>query len=205
LACKSEGAGFRLQPDDRAVILDLPLTVHRAWTARISQISRKSASQLSICFQTRINTRPMIRICPFSTIRSNPVSTGSRNKPKVHSCMASSRPSRTRKIANMSYQYRVGKPIALTGFGLVTQNNAPDFVPFNSTQVSNSTNISPTGPNTSSTTRVTDDQRNSAYQQWLQGRLSYPWPLGDLILTMRYFSWYYERHQRHAAIPMGPK
>lgn len=27
----------------------------------------------------------------------------------------------------------VGKPAALTGFGLVTQSNAPAFVPFNST------------------------------------------------------------------------
>ena len=32
------------------------------------------------------------------------------------------------------YLPRFNKPVALTGFGLVTQNNAPDFVPFNSTQ-----------------------------------------------------------------------
>ena len=32
------------------------------------------------------------------------------------------------------YLLRFNKPVALTGFGLVTQNNAPNFVPFNSTQ-----------------------------------------------------------------------
>lgn len=32
------------------------------------------------------------------------------------------------------YLPRFNKPVALTGFGLVTQNNAPNFVPFNSTQ-----------------------------------------------------------------------
>lgn len=29
--------------------------------------------------------------------------------------------------------YSVGKPTIMTGFGLVTQGNAPDFVPFNMT------------------------------------------------------------------------
>jgi mannan endo-1,4-beta-mannosidase len=67
------------------------------------------------------------------------------------------------------------KPTALTGFGLVTQNNAPDFVPFNGTQA-------PFGPDsppsTTVTTRraiqsfgVTDAQRDDAYGQWLRAGL----------------------------------
>lgn len=36
-------------------------------------------------------------------------------------------------IAMSNVYSSVGKPAALTGFGLVTQSNAPAFVPFNST------------------------------------------------------------------------
>lgn len=59
----------------------------------------------------------------------------------------------------------------MTGFGLVTQNNAPSFIPFNSTMVSNATSTSQGGPdNQNSTVGVTDKQRDDAYDQWLQGR-----------------------------------
>jgi mannan endo-1,4-beta-mannosidase len=67
------------------------------------------------------------------------------------------------------------KPVALTGFGLVTQNNAPNFVPFNGTQAP----FGPDPPPTSTAaTRaatqsfgVTDSQRDDAYAQWLQAGL----------------------------------
>ncbi|CAK5273407.1 unnamed protein product [Mycena citricolor] len=62
------------------------------------------------------------------------------------------------------------KPIIMSGFGLVTQESAPSFVPFNSTvapfandQIGNVTlnpGVAPYG--------VTDPQRNDAYMQWLQ-------------------------------------
>lgn len=79
---------------------------------------------------------------------------------------------------------QVGKPSLLSGFGLVTQNNAQDFVPFNST-------ISPDTASTSApdgTTGVTDDQRNDAYGQWLQaglkggisGMMQYQWGQSNL-------------------------
>jgi hypothetical protein len=42
------------------------------------------------------------------------------------------------------YLPRFNKPVALTGFGLVTQNNANDFVPFNSTQPPDA--MAPFGP-----------------------------------------------------------
>lgn len=80
-----------------------------------------------------------------------------------------------------------GKPISLSAFGLVTQENAPQFVPFNSTVApfSNATgsgqNIQPYG--------VTDQQRDDAYAQWiqagieagLQGIIQYQW--GQVNLT----------------------
>jgi len=79
------------------------------------------------------------------------------------------------------------KPISLTGFGLVTQENAPFFVPFNSTiapfasDTTNSSNITqPFG--------VTDQQQDEAYQQWLnagivaglQGIIQYQWSQSNL-------------------------
>ncbi|KAF8163296.1 glycoside hydrolase family 5 protein [Crassisporium funariophilum] len=82
-----------------------------------------------------------------------------------------------------------GKPVTLNGFGLVTQANAPFFVPFNKTQA-------PFGPDATNTTTtptqqpfgVTDAQRDDAYTQWLkaglaagvQGMLQYQWSQGNL-------------------------
>jgi len=82
-----------------------------------------------------------------------------------------------------------GKPSLLTGFGLVTQGNAPDFVPFNSTMVANTTSISSSAPNNpTAMTGISDDQRDSGYQQWLQGGITdgingmmqYQWGQGNL-------------------------
>jgi mannan endo-1,4-beta-mannosidase len=82
-----------------------------------------------------------------------------------------------------------GKPALLTGFGLVTQGNAPDFVPFNSTMVANTTSISSSAPNNpTASTGISDDQRDSGYQQWLQagitdgisGMMQYQWGQGNL-------------------------
>jgi mannan endo-1,4-beta-mannosidase len=63
-----------------------------------------------------------------------------------------------------------GKPVSLTGFGLVTQSNAPSYVPFNST-------VAPFAPDNSAAGTsqqpfgVTDQQRDDAYSQWLQAGL----------------------------------
>jgi len=79
------------------------------------------------------------------------------------------------------------KPISLTGFGLVTQNNAPSYVPFNTT-------VAPFGPdqvpasNTTQTFGITDQERDEAYLQWiqagilggLQGIIQYQWSQGNL-------------------------
>jgi len=74
-----------------------------------------------------------------------------------------------------------GKPVVLTGFGLVTQNNAPDFVPFNATLApfNNTQPFSADPPATSTAAAptatqsfgVTDAQRDDAYAQWLQAGL----------------------------------
>ncbi|KAJ7285843.1 glycoside hydrolase family 5 protein [Mycena rebaudengoi] len=78
-----------------------------------------------------------------------------------------------------------GKPITLTGFGLVTQTSSPFFVPFNST-------IAPFANdqllNISDPFGVTNEQRNDAYAQWLQqgilsglaGMIQYQWGQGNL-------------------------
>ncbi|KAH0583879.1 Mannan endo-1,4-beta-mannosidase F [Termitomyces sp. J132] len=79
------------------------------------------------------------------------------------------------------------KPVSLTGFGLVTQNNTPFFVPFNSTEAPFGPD-SPTPMNITQPFGVTDDQRDDAYKQWvqaavlngLQGILQYQWSQGNL-------------------------
>ncbi|THU89503.1 glycoside hydrolase family 5 protein [Dendrothele bispora CBS 962.96] len=84
---------------------------------------------------------------------------------------------------------RVGKPVALTGFGLVTNDNKPFFVPFNSSVASfpNATSTSQgfgaAPQNTSQAIGVTNDQQVDAYSQWvntglvsgLQGIMQYQW------------------------------
>lgn len=62
----------------------------------------------------------------------------------------------------------MGKPSALTGFGLVTQENSPFFTPFN-------TSVAPFGsdsgqPITQQPFGVTDEQRDDAYQQWISSK-----------------------------------
>ncbi|KAF8212244.1 glycoside hydrolase family 5 protein [Mycena galopus ATCC 62051] len=83
-----------------------------------------------------------------------------------------------------------GKPVTLTGFGLVTQDNAPSFVPFNTTvapfandQIGNLTLNATQTPY-----GVTDQQQDDAYAQWLQqgiasgltGMIQYQWGQGNL-------------------------
>jgi len=73
----------------------------------------------------------------------------------------------------------VGKPAALTGFGLVTQSNAPAFVPFNSTTAP----FASDNPNSSTTYGVTTQQQADTYTTWLNtgiaaglnGIIQYQW------------------------------
>jgi len=64
----------------------------------------------------------------------------------------------------------------LTGFGLVTQNNAPDFVPFNITEAPFGSNQPSTATKTARDVTqsfgVTDAERDNAYSQWLQAGLT---------------------------------
>jgi len=77
-----------------------------------------------------------------------------------------------------------GKPITLTAFGLVTQDNAPSFIPFNSTSpVINSSSDSVQG-------FVTDSQRDDAYSQWLSASIQagipivqYQWSQSNLTTS----------------------
>ncbi|KZV64942.1 glycoside hydrolase family 5 protein [Peniophora sp. CONT] len=85
-----------------------------------------------------------------------------------------------------------GKPLALTGFGLVTQENAPFFVPFNSTTpLLNATSTAALTRRQSSnaaTLGVTQEQQNTAYDTWLQagvqaglgGLVQWQWSAGNL-------------------------
>jgi len=93
------------------------------------------------------------------------------------------------------------KPVSLVGFGLVTQANAPSFVPFNSTiapfaNVSTTATKSSTSSNTTASTAnsttqsfgVTDSQQATAYSSWLNagissgvsGLVQYQWSQGNL-------------------------
>ncbi|KII88513.1 glycoside hydrolase family 5 protein [Plicaturopsis crispa FD-325 SS-3] len=95
-----------------------------------------------------------------------------------------------------------GKPITLTGFGLVNQINAPNFVPFNSStaEISSGTDTgvptnasgSITASDPSSSTFVTPEQELDAYQQWLtagisngiNGLIQYQWGQGNLTTSV---------------------
>jgi mannan endo-1,4-beta-mannosidase len=76
-----------------------------------------------------------------------------------------------------------GKPMVMTGFGLVTQDNTPSFVPFNSSAAP----FASSGTTTPSS-GVTDEQRDDAYSQWLgagitnglQGMIQYQWGQSNL-------------------------
>ncbi|KAF9464694.1 glycoside hydrolase family 5 protein [Collybia nuda] len=79
----------------------------------------------------------------------------------------------------------LGKPITLTGFGLVTSGNADAFVPFNSTAPFGSDQGTPPSQQPFG---VTDAERDEAYRQWLQaglaaglqGMIQYQWGQGNL-------------------------
>ncbi|KAF9052628.1 glycoside hydrolase family 5 protein [Panaeolus papilionaceus] len=81
-----------------------------------------------------------------------------------------------------------GKPVSLNGFGLVTQDNAPFFVPFNATQAPFASDNPTTTPPIQAPFGVTDQQRDDAYAQWLlaglqaglQGMVQYQWSQGNL-------------------------
>ncbi|KAK0210748.1 glycoside hydrolase family 5 protein [Desarmillaria ectypa] len=91
-----------------------------------------------------------------------------------------------------------GKPIALTAFGLVSQEHAPDFVPFNSTVAPfaadskgmiSSLNKTTTGNQTNNSTfGVTNSERNQAYSAWLDasiisglaGIMQYQWGVSNV-------------------------
>lgn len=65
--------------------------------------------------------------------------------------------------------------MSLTGFGLVTQQNAPFYVPFNSSEpfLSNSTLGNSTFGNSTgnATYGVTDEQRQEAYTKWINATI----------------------------------
>jgi mannan endo-1,4-beta-mannosidase len=83
------------------------------------------------------------------------------------------------------------KPSALLGFGLVTQPNAPFFVPFNTTIApfaSDSTSTTSSNANSTQSFGVTTSQQATAYSSWLNagissgvsGLMQYQWSQGNL-------------------------
>ncbi|PPQ66080.1 hypothetical protein CVT26_010822 [Gymnopilus dilepis] len=82
------------------------------------------------------------------------------------------------------------KPVSLTGFGLVTQANAPFFVPFNETQAPFASDSS--SNSTQQPFGVTDAQQVDAYTQWLQagltsglqGMVQYQWSQPNLTTAV---------------------
>lgn len=84
----------------------------------------------------------------------------------------------------------VGKPLIMTAFGLVTQSNAADFVPFNMTTAPYATNTSLDVTNQKRDTSygVTNQEQTDAYENWLTtsvslnlaGMIQYQWGQGNL-------------------------
>ncbi|KAK2466921.1 hypothetical protein APHAL10511_001179 [Amanita phalloides] len=67
---------------------------------------------------------------------------------------------------------RNGKPIILTSFGLVTQNNAAAFVPFNaSAPVIGTEILADANPQQQASFGVSDQQRDQTYAQWIEASL----------------------------------
>ncbi|KAF6765198.1 glycoside hydrolase family 5 protein [Ephemerocybe angulata] len=60
-----------------------------------------------------------------------------------------------------------GKPITLNAFGLVTQQNAPYFQPFNGSPPPTTAPSGPDGTGTQQPYGVTNAQRDSAYSSWI--------------------------------------
>jgi mannan endo-1,4-beta-mannosidase len=81
----------------------------------------------------------------------------------------------------------VGKPVVLTGFGLVTQDNAQAYVPFNSTEPVVGSQTETNSPEQQSF-GISDQQRDQIYQQWIEaslrnglaGVIQYQWGQGGL-------------------------
>lgn len=67
---------------------------------------------------------------------------------------------------------KYGKPTIATGFGLVTSDNEPDFVPFNSTQVSSGNGTTAPSRKRGTDSGVTDAQRDDGYQKWIGSKLA---------------------------------
>lgn len=69
--------------------------------------------------------------------------------------------------------YRVGKPAVLTAFGLVTEDNAPFFVPFNSTiapfngTVPADGNVTVSRLSKRASAGVSDSEQDDAYTAWI--------------------------------------
>ncbi|EEB96143.1 hypothetical protein MPER_04771, partial [Moniliophthora perniciosa FA553] len=100
-------------------------------------------------FPDQNSTVLQIRVYPLSAIPYSRALTGSGDTQRLRQC-------------------NLQKPVSLTGFGLVTQANAPFFVPFNSS-------VAPFAGQTNSTVQpfgVTDAQRDAAYSQWLDTGIS---------------------------------
>jgi len=81
----------------------------------------------------------------------------------------------------------VGKPVIVTGFGLVTQDNLPAFVPFNSVQSNQQQNQG--GQVAPLNAGISQAQVNTAYTTWLQtgftngvsGMSQYQWSAQNLV------------------------
>lgn len=83
------------------------------------------------------------------------------------------------RIGPHSKMNRVNKPAVMTGFGLVTQNNAPFFIPFNSSSITfpNSSNIPQTlsGPSVGilqGQAPVNDSAQALIYEAWLEAAIA---------------------------------
>ena len=127
---------FQLRPREGAGVLALHLMGPKVSTVKIFSPFQKLVSVHSSCSPTRIAIAQWgahsHRRAPTLTELCNKVPRGSRRKLHPPSCeliFIFHVPVRPTLILLCS----VGKPLALTAFGLVTQGNLASFVPFNAT------------------------------------------------------------------------
>lgn len=145
-----------------------------------------------------------IPICPRSTTRLQKVSLGFRLKLRsllreyhFHSILPTPLPlgnctDHSFSFTPSSDTFRVGKPTIMNAFGIVTQDNAPFFVPFNSTIAPFNGTVPPPSKKRQAAPvvnfGVTNAQQDDAYTQWVTaaaqngvaGAVQYQWGADNL-------------------------
>jgi hypothetical protein len=152
---------------------------HMVLTARTSSVFLTSITVASCYSPTKLSMELMTPTYLLSTTQSNKDWIGYDLMLTIVVCKYLS----PHAFSNPESSFSFGKPVAMSGFGLVTQQNSQAFTPFNSSVAPFASDCpSPSGcPSSGGTKRdlqpqipfVTPDQQLDAYRQWINGRLRF--------------------------------